>query len=95
MQDMREVLGSNPGRALYVPLPSDIWWLSVGPCSDCEQQRDSLVSLVPARFRVVGDESTYAGGKLSRVDRLARVFAWYRRALGFESRSGLVLFPPL
>ena len=30
-------------------------------------------------------------GKLSRVDRLARALAWYDRAPGFESRSGIVL----
>ena len=48
---MREVLGSNPGQAWYFPLPRDIWWLSVGPCSDCEQQSDSLASLLPAQFR--------------------------------------------
>ena len=29
----------------------------MGPCSDCEQQKDSLVSLVPARFRA--DSGTY------------------------------------
>ena len=34
-------------------------------------------------------------GKLSQVDRLARVLAWYGRAPGFKSRSGHVLFPPL
>ena len=30
-------------------------------------------------------------GKLSWVDHLARVLAWYERAPGFESRSGIVL----
>ena len=54
---MREVLGSNPDRALYFPPPRDICWLSVGPCSDCEQHRDSLVFVVPARFRA--DSGTY------------------------------------
>ena len=28
----------------------DIWWLSVGPCSGCEQQPET-VSSVPAWFR--------------------------------------------
>ena len=37
---LREVLGSSPGRAMCFFLPCDIWWLSVGPCSGCEQQRD-------------------------------------------------------
>ena len=42
---------------LVLPLPRDIWWLSVGPCSDCEQQSDSLISFVPAWFRA--DSGTY------------------------------------
>ena len=37
---MREVLGSSPGRAMCFFLPCYIWWLSVGPCSGCERQRD-------------------------------------------------------
>ena len=53
---MREVLNSIPGRAMCFFLPCDIWWLSVGPCSGCEQQRDCLVGsgMVPSRF---GNES--------------------------------------
>ena len=53
---MREVLGSSSGRAMCFFLPCDIWWLSVGPCSGCEQQRDCLVGsgMVPSGF---GDES--------------------------------------
>ena len=54
----RETLGSSPGRATFFFRPCDIWWLSVGPCSGCEQQpdRDCLVGsgMVPSRF---GDES--------------------------------------
>ena len=42
---------------LVLPLPRDIWWLSVGPCSDCEQQSDSLILFVPAWFRA--DSGTY------------------------------------
>ena len=91
---MREVLGSNPGRAYYFtpPLPPrDILWLSVGPCSDCEQQRDSPVSLVPARFRA--NSGMYLSrGKLLRVGRLAGMLAWYGRASGFESRPGYCVF---
>ena len=62
---MREVLGSSPGRAMCIFLPCDIWWLSVGPCSGCEQQRDCLVGpgMVPSRF---GDDSNYAGGNCHR-----------------------------
>ena len=37
---MREVLGSSLGRAVCFFLPYDICWLSVGPCSGCEQQKD-------------------------------------------------------
>ena len=53
---MREVLGSSPGRAMCCFLHYGIWWLSVGPSSGCEQQRDGLVGsgMVPSRF---GDES--------------------------------------
>ena len=53
---MREVLGSSLGRAMCFFLPCDIWLLSVGPCSGCEQQRVFLVGsgMVPSRF---GDES--------------------------------------
>ena len=53
---LREVLGSSRGRAVCFFLPCDIWWLSVGPCSGCEQQKDCLVGscMVPGRF---GDES--------------------------------------
>ena len=51
-------LESQSGLVLHpAPLPSDIWWLSVGPCLDCEQQRDSRLSLVPAWFRA--DSGTY------------------------------------
>ena len=59
--DKRETLGSSPGRSMFFFLACDIWWLSVGPCSGCEQQRDCLVgsSMVPSRF---GDESFKAGG---------------------------------
>ena len=32
--------------------PCDIWWLSVGPCSGCEQQPERDFSPVPAWFRV-------------------------------------------
>ena len=48
--------GSSPGRAVCFFLPCGIWWLSVGPCSGCEQQRDCLVGsgMVPRGF---GDES--------------------------------------
>ena len=94
---MREVLSSNPGRTFYspAPLPSDIWLLSVGPCSDCEQQKDSLVSWVPAWFRANSGIIYLSRGKLSRVYSLARVLAWYGRAPGLESQSGHVLFPPL
>ena len=47
----REALGSSPGRATFFLRPCDIWWLSVGPCSGCEQQRDCLVGsgMVPSR----------------------------------------------
>ena len=56
---MREVLGSSPGRAMCFFLPCYIW-VSVGPWSGCEQQRDCLVGSgkVLSRF---GDESNYAG----------------------------------
>ena len=49
---MREFLGSSPGRAMCFLFPCDSWWLSVGPCSCCEQQRDCLVGsgMAPNRF---------------------------------------------
>ena len=55
--DLQEVLSSSPGRAMCFFLPCDIWWLSVGPCSGREQQRDCLVGsgMVPRGF---GDESS-------------------------------------
>ena len=37
LHGMREILGLSPGRAMCFFLPCDIWWLSAGPCSDCEQ----------------------------------------------------------
>ena len=38
----------------------------MGPCSGCEQQKDSLVGsgMVPSRF---GDESNLAGGNCNRL----------------------------
>ena len=46
--------------AMFFFLACDIWWLSVGPCSGCEQQRDYLVGsgMVPSRF---GDKYNLAG----------------------------------
>ena len=57
---LRGVLGSSPGRVMYCFLPCDSWWLSVGPCSGCEQQRDCLVGsgMAPSSL---GDESIQAG----------------------------------
>ena len=58
---MREALALSPGCDMCFFLPCDIWWLNVGSCSGCEQQRDCLVGsgMVPSRF---GDESNLAGG---------------------------------
>ena len=51
----RETLGSNLCRATFFFRPCDIWWLSVGPCSGCEQQKGT-VSSVPACF--IADSGT-------------------------------------
>ena len=47
------------GHVLF-PFLHDIWWLSIGPCSGCEHQRDCLVGfgIVLSRF---GDNSIYPG----------------------------------
>ena len=75
----------------FAPPAPSIWWLSVGPCSDCEQQRTVsscwyLHGSEPIRGRIC-----ISRGKLLRVYRLARVLAWYERAPGFKSWSGIVL----
>ena len=96
---LRGVLGSSPGRIMCFFLPCDLWWLSVGPCSGCEQQRDCLVGsgLAPSSL---GDESIQAGGTCHRptvwpYSSVVRVLARSARGPGFESRSGHVLIPPL
>ena len=84
---------SRPG--LILPPPP---WHLVAQCRSvlglrAAEGQSRLVGTctVPSRF---GDV-LFKQGDMSRVNRLARVLAWYGRAPGFESRSGHVLFPPL
>ena len=96
LHGMREVFDSNPGRALYSPpLPCDIWWLSVGLCSDCEQRRDSLVSLVPAPFWADSGTYLFKQGEIvtGRSSGSSARMVW--GTPGFESQSVHVLFPPV
>ena len=41
----RETLDSSPGQATFYFRSFDIWWLSVDPCSGCEQQKKGFGSL--------------------------------------------------
>ena len=90
---MREVLGSNHSRALYPPMTfgGSVW---------VHARTASSKGTVLSRWYLHDSEQTWgrvylSRGKLSWVDRLARVLAWYGRAPGFKSRLGHVLFPPL
>ena len=96
---MREVLGSDPGRAMCFFLSCDIWW-PVWVRARAASSKGT-VSSVPAWFR--GDSGTnlfkqgeiVAGRPCGSVAQLARVLARYARGPGFKSRSGHVLFPLL
>ena len=83
--------GFESRSAMCVFLPCDIWWLSMGPCSGCERQRDCLVGTgtVPSRGEIV------AGRPCGSIAQLARVLARSATGPEFESRSGHVRFPPL
>ena len=58
---------SRSGMCFF--LPCDIWWLSGGVCSGCEQQS---VSLVPAWFRADSGTNLIKQEKLPHVDHVAR-----------------------
>ena len=88
LHGMREASVRIPIGPCLPLLPCDIWWLSVGLCSDYKQQRNSLVSLVPARFRADSGMYLFKQGEI--------VTGWSSgssaRMVWFESRSGHVFF---
>ena len=78
----------------------DIWW----PVCGCAQAASSkgTVSLVLAWFRADSGTNLIKQGEIVTArstmwlgSSVVRVLAWFARGPGFESRSGLVLFPPL
>ena len=56
--------GFESWSGLVLPPSRDIWWLSVGPCSDCEQQSDSLVSLALAQFQAGSGTNLFKQGEI-------------------------------
>ena len=77
----------------------NVWWLSVGLCSDCEQQKDCFVGsgMVPSRFE---DGFNLGEGNCHRSTvwlggSVVRVLVRYAGGPGFESRSGHMLLAPM
>ena len=102
LHGMRKVLGSSPGRAMcYCAffLSCYIWWLSVGPCSGCEQQRDC--SLVPAWFRADSETNLIKQGEIVTGRLCGSVTQWseclhgMREVLGLSPSRAMCSFLPL
>ena len=96
--DMREVLGSSPGRAMCFFLPCYIWWLSLGPCSGCEQQR--TVSSVPAWFRadsgtnLIKQREIVTGRPCGSVAQWSECSHGLRKVLGSSPGRAMCFFLP-
>ena len=90
---------SRSGLVL-LPHPSTPPPVTFGGSVWVRAQTASSKGIVSSRWYLHGSEQIreriyLSRGKLSRVDRLARLLVRYGRAPGFESRSSHVLFPPL
>ena len=55
-------MGSSPGLATFFFLPCDVWWLSVGPCSGCQQQNGTISSVL-AWFRAASGTNLIKQGE--------------------------------
>ena len=99
LHGLRGVLGSSPGRAMCFFLPCDIWWLSVGPCSGCEQQMSRNVSSVPAWFRADSGTNLIKQGEIVTGRPCGSVAQWsecshgMREVLGTSPGRAMCVFP--